>query len=204
MASMLSQFPVRNADAGRIRGAALRELVIWFEREHDGDALNQVVEVLTDRYPDTFQPGLPAFGVLSSRWYDAGAIHALLDLLHKASGNPRFAEEGAQAVMSKTLSGVFKAMTRFLLTPERYAKHAHRLWGHYYDSGVFELRMTSDSSTRTVIRDWPSHHPILCDMNSSAAAEIYRTIGCEDVRVTRVKCVSHGGPRCEYEVTWRP
>ncbi len=202
--SQLSQLPPRLTTKGRIRGAALRELLVWFETQHTSETLDQVVEGIADTYPDAFQPGLPAFGVLSSKWYDAVAIHALLDLLQTASRNPRFAEEGGHAVMSKTLSGVFRAMTRFLLTPERYVNHAHRLWGHYYDTGEFEIRMTGDSSTRTTIRQWNSHHPILCDMNIAAASVIYATIGCDDVKVTRVKCVGRGSGTCEYEVTWSP
>ncbi|MBW2462210.1 MAG: hypothetical protein JRH11_11240, partial [Deltaproteobacteria bacterium] len=142
--------------------------------------------------------------IMSSRWYDAEAIHALLDLLQTASRNPRFAEEAGDAVMSKTLSGFFRAAARFLVTPERYVNHAHRLWGKYYDTGEFEIRMTSDSSTRTTIRRWNSHHPILCYMNVAAAHVIYATLGCEDVRVTRVKCVGHGAGACEYEAAWSP
>ena len=95
-------------------------------------------------------------------------------------------------------------MTRFLLTPERYAKHAHRLWGHYYDTGDFQIRLTSPSSTQTVIRSWRSHHPILCDMNVAAADVIYAAIGCLDVRTERLECVGHGDARCEYRVTWTP
>jgi hypothetical protein len=185
---------------GRIRGAALREFLIWYAREHAASELDQAVDELAGTGA-SFHSGLPAYGVMSGQWYDASEIQQLLDVLAEHDLDQEAAREGGRVVMKRTLAGVFRTVLRFLVTPERYAKHAQKIWSSYYDTGEFTVRLT-DVGSITTIRQWTSHHPILCEMNVSAAEVIYETMGCRNVRVRRLKCVDGGGGACEYRAEW--
>ena len=151
-------------------------------------------------------PESATLGVIASRWYPADMVHALLDEITRdwqESEKRRVAAEAAGSVMRATLGGVYRTLFRMMITPERYARHAPKLWSFYYDSGVFTvLPQGSGRAAISTVRDWSSHHPFMCGLNRGAAIAIYRAMGCTDVECDRVACVSKGDPECRFITRW--
>lgn len=144
--------------------------------------------------------------MLASNWYPASAIHALLEAMTEGMLRPtreRFAVEAAEAVMHRTLHGVYRTLFRVIATPERYAKLAPMVWSHYYRSGEVVVDNPEPGVAVSWIRGWSAHHPVLCDMNRTASAVIYEVMDGTNVTCTRETCIDEGSPNCRFVTRWR-
>lgn len=192
-------------DLGRIKGAAFREFLIWYGRTRGDDALVRAATGIEPKWRALLDESRPGLGVLASDWYPAGAVHALLDRM-VASENQhervRLAEDGARAVMSRTLRGLYRTLFDWIATPARYARFGPKLWNAYYDTGSFRIEMPTPNSAVCTISGWTSHHAFICDLNRGAALSIYENMGCHDVTVERVACVGSGAPHCRFVSKW--
>jgi hypothetical protein len=146
----------------------------------------------------------PALGVLASSWYPAPAIHALLDgfLADHASDRQALAREGARATIDATLTGVYRWLFETMMTPDRYGRNAQKLFSRYYEPGTMTKAPLGERGHLSIVRDWPGHHRLLCDMLVHTAEYVYAALGCRDVRSPRTACVSDGAPECRFEITW--
>lgn len=151
-------------------------------------------------------PESATLGVIASKWYPAEMVHALLDEITRDwnEGEQRHAAtEAAAEVMRTTLGGVYRTLFRMMTNPERYARHAPKLWSFYYDSGVFTvLPKGSGRGAISTVRDWASHHPFICELNRGAAIAIYQAMGCKEVECDRLACVGKGDPECRFITRW--
>ena len=68
-----------SAPCGHIKGSAVRELVIWYQRAHDASLLRAVAAAMPPELDAQLEPDAPGLGMLASRWYDARVMHLLLD-----------------------------------------------------------------------------------------------------------------------------
>jgi hypothetical protein len=192
---------------GRIRGAAIREFFGWVAETWGEQRLREIVGRLDPDTAKLFDPDAKALGVLTSTWYEARDVHALVDSLLVGVGaaeRERIASDGADAVMKRTLRGVYKLLFDWMATPTRYAKYAHKLWASYYDSGSFRIEMPEPGLAVCVIRDWRTHHPFICDLNREASRTIYGAMKCKGVTCTRPRCVAQGDDECRFETRWTP
>jgi hypothetical protein len=189
-----------------IKGAAFREFLRWYAEQQGSERLIEHLEALPETDRAEFDPSAPALGVTDSRWYPASTVHRLLDEVMRgrsASEVRALATEGARAVMETTLRGIYRVLFSWMANPERYARHAHRLWDVYYDSGVFEVTPQPDGrSAVSIVRDWRAHHPVICELNRGAAIAIYEAMGCSDVECLRTSCVEEGDEECRFVTRW--
>ncbi len=196
-----------NPAVGRIRGSAVYHFVRWVQDNVGVDVLDRAAERIPRHLRDGIHPGEMVLGILSSKWYRADAIHALLDALLADPDAPTLAQlarEPIEEVMNKTLRGVYRALFSWLATPDRYAKYAAKLWSSYYGDGEFVVVADDDDrGSVTTISQWSGHHPLLCEANLEAARTIYTYMGCVGVEVERNTCVDEGAPTCRYTVRWR-
>ena len=146
-------------------------------------------------------------GVLTSDWYPAEQVHALLDEIARGKSEAAIndlAVGASGAIMRSTLRGLYRVLFEWMATPERYAKYAPKLWSTYYDSGEVSVELLSDRLTAVaIVSNWRSHHPLMCELNRGAALEIYAAMGCRDVTNERAQCVSRGDPHCRFITRWR-
>jgi len=192
-------------DLGRIKGAAFREFVAWYERTYGQRTLQELARTLYAG--GELDHEKPTLGLLSSRWYSARTVHALLDtLVHEPDRDSRraLARQTAGAVLDGTIKGVYRMLFAWIATPERYARFAPALWDSYFDTGIFEVSEYAPGRTVAHVRDWRSHHPFLCEVNREAAVVLYRAMGCKNVKAERVACVDDGAPSCTFVTTWSP
>jgi hypothetical protein len=192
-------------NAGHIKGAAFREFLRWFESTRGVDALREAANRLSPSERGLLMPERPVLGVLVSTWYPARTVHRLLDELSaglSAGQRNELARDGARAVIEATLSGIYRTLFELLATPERYARFAGRLWSAYYDAGSFTVVNRATHEAECTIAHWPTHHPLICDLNWYAARYIYEAMGCRGVQVARERCVSAGDRDCFFRTRW--
>ena len=192
------------AGLGRIKGAAFREFLAWYAATRSRPRVLAAIRALD---PDARELDVERrdFGVLQSAWYRAELVHGLLDLL--TDGMPEeelrvMAQDAAIHVMNTTLRGVYKALFSWFATPQRYARHVHKLWRVHYDTGMPIVLTLSSNSHRVSFVEWAGHHPFICRLNMSAAVPVYSAMGCKNVSWTRLRCLSQGGDSCASLVKW--
>jgi len=195
------------ARLGRIKGAAFREFIAYYRGTYGLSALMAAVEAMPVAQRGELDTSDLTLGVLTSDWYPAEQVHALLDEIARGKSEAAIHEltlGASRAIMRTTLRGLYRVLFEWMATPERYAKYAPKLWGTYYDSGEVSVELLSDRRTSvSVVRNWRSHHPLICELNRGAALEIYAAMGCRDVTNERAQCVSRGDPHCRFITRWR-
>ena len=197
----------KNEVEGHVRGAAVREFFGWVAETWGDERLREIVGRLEPGVAKHFDAQAKALGVLTSTWYEAREVHALVDSLlagASAAERERIAREGADAVMKRTLRGVYKLLFDWMATPARYAKYAHKLWASYYDAGTLDISMPEPGLAVSVIADWRAHHPFVCDLNREASRAIYQAMKCKDVTCVRTHCVARGDAECRFVTRWTP
>ncbi len=190
-----------------MKGSALAEFIRWYDQQRGRDVLAAQVTIL----PVALQQRLgldrakDSLGILASRWYDAEAIGALLDAI-VADAPPEerelMARHAAQAVMQRTLRGVYRLLFQWLATPQRYASFANRLWQSYHDSGRMTVEQVTPTMAICTITDWHGHHPFACAMCRASAEVIYTEMGCKQVTCEREQCVDEGAEECRFVTRW--
>lgn len=194
-----------NRDAS-IKGVAVREFVRWYERRVGPARFQALVSGLPAIARDAFDLSAPGLGIVSTTWYPAGAVNALLDAIEQQiepKDRERVTLEAARAVMDVTLSGVYRVLFRMMASPERYARYCQKLWSTYYDSGRIEIVLSQEGTTAvTTTSGWTAHHPLSCDLNRGASVAIFLAMGCRNVSCVREACVVQGAPACRFVTRW--
>jgi hypothetical protein len=191
---------------GNIKGMAFREFLAWYEQRHGGAIVEATIRDVESRHHAGLVPEGPYFGVLASRWYPAEVVHDLLDQLTLARSEEeleKMAADAASSVMTHMLRGVYRAMFSLIATPERYVRHAGKLWSTQYDTGESRFTVTGPTEHRVTYVGWTSHHPFICRLNMAAGRPILEAMHCRDVESQRISCVSSGAAKCENLMRWR-
>ncbi len=184
---------------------AIRAFFKWY-REQFGD---DYIRARIARLPPPLQAQIDAhdsdLGLVDSEWYPAELVHRLLDSV--ASGmsdaeRQRLMQAGAQAALASTLRGIYKLLFDSMMTPERYLRRAQTLFSRYFNSGVMTKVAEGPAAHLSLIHNWGSHHPLLCDFVRYTAETVYGAMGCIEVESTRLSCISEDSELCSFRVTW--
>ncbi len=202
----MSGGPSPAAGLGRIKGAAIREFLRWYVERVGEARAAELFRQVPSPHRAFFDPSSPTLGVLASTWYPAPAMHALCDAV---TGNLApsqqlvLAREGSRALMESTLRGVYRFLLQQMVSPERFAALAPRVWRTYFDSGDRSTDIVSPGRHDGIIRDWAGHHPFICAVQVHATTWIYENTGCKQVATFQTDCVSRGSAFCKWTTTWR-
>lgn len=191
--------------SGNIKGAALREALVWLEGRLPASKMERLAEVGRAHGLECNRD-LPAIGILSNRWYEASAIHALCDELVEGLSRTEARDLAYEASVG-ALEHSFNRFLRFVLkrmgSPQLHPRFAQRLWGWHFDTGTITVELIDPK--KSIVRfgaDWTSHHPFICDMSTASDKVIYGAIGLSNVQCKQLSCVSHGGSHCSHSVSW--
>jgi hypothetical protein len=191
--------------SGSVKGEALRQFLTWYVSTFDEHRLDAIVRAMPPELSSCFEPGKPHLGVVSSSWYPAASFHHLIEDMLAGYGpeeRDRLAREAAHATIEATLRGVYKFLFETMMTPDRYAARAQKLFSRFYDTGTMAKVKTGPRSHRSEIRGWTSHHPVLCEVLRYTGEPVYAALGCKNVKTRRISCVSSGDAFCSYELSW--
>jgi len=192
---------------GRIKGAAFREFLVWYEIRFRGPTLARAIDAIPRRFRARLDLDASAFGVQRSAWYPATLVHALVDgLLADLSPEERseVARESDQFITEQTICGSLRTLFELIATPERCARHAQRMWRACYETGTSTVTRISPTCHERRVQGWAEHHPFICNMHAAAAVVLYRAMGCSSPRVERTACISDGMTECTSRITWLP
>lgn len=197
---------MRDEDRGRIKGEAIRRFLGWYLSRFGADLLSQRIAALPAEMRSLIDVHAPFAGIIASRWYDARLVHGLLDaMLEEYTADERrgFAREAARITIENTLRGVYRFLFEAIMTPQRYLGRAQSIFSRYYDNGRMQKLETGEKQHLTIVTEWRSHHPVLCDVLLYTGEYVYPSLGCKAVEVRRVGCISTGHADCRYTVSWR-
>lgn len=190
----------------RIKGAVIRDFILWHVRENGQGPLARAVQRLPADQRDVFDLAKEGLGVLSSDWIAASAVHAVLDDLTKglsAAEYDELARKAADAAISGMMTGVQKIVFATLMTPNAYAKIVNLAFRLNYEHGRVISEQLGPTRQRGYVEGWASHHPFLCRLNVEIKARVYRAMKCEDVRIEARFCRSLGDKECSSIIVWR-
>ena len=191
--------------APRMKGAAMRSFVAWFEREVEPGVLKRVIDDLPPPHGSVFDSSREDFGMLPSRWYRADTIHAVLEgLLRGRSRDEQLAlaQRGGDIVVEDMQRGVYKVLFDWFLTPGRYAKIVDRAWKLNYDNGHVVTTVLAPHRHKGVVQQWDGHHPFLCMFNVAIKRAIYQAMGCRGAAIESSYCIDAGQSECGSIITW--
>jgi hypothetical protein len=189
----------------RIKGVAFREFLRFCGDRLGRERITTVLQRIETPEVPAFDPTQPYMGVLPSTWYPAPLIHTLLNRITDGMSpaqRSELASSGATAIMDATLRGIYARLVALFVTPEIYAKHAPKLWQSYYDHGDFLVTIHEGRRAECIIGGWTAHHPLLCEMNVTAANRIYEAMRLAGVETVRESCVGAGGQTCRFVTRW--
>jgi hypothetical protein len=190
---------------GNIRGAAFDDFLTWYARERDVERLRTAVTSLPPSLTQSVRwtEGVPR--LVPFAWYPCEMVHGVLDELTAGLSEwdrTRLAREIADYVMETTLKGVYRAIFKAIVSPSMMARFSMRLWQLYYDTGQSVVTIESPTQHRGHLTDWRGHHPFLCEVNRHSSTWMYRALGCDQLVVKQLECVSRGAKRCTTLATW--
>jgi hypothetical protein len=189
----------------RIKGAAVREFLQWYVQRTSRSALQDAVVSLPEPLQRLFDADADAVGVLASSWYDTHAVHALIDALFASiepADHAAAIREGARYAVAHSARGIYRFVLE-RLTPEVYCRNIQRLWNMLHDTGQREIVVLEPQHIRSITREWPGHHRALCIASTETMVAVFEIMGCRDVHMERLACVSDGAPECITEMRWQ-
>ena len=195
--------PLSSRDA-RVKGSGIQPFVAWYARTWGADRLARQAAGIPIEYHSYIDMRDPLLGILPSTWYPAPAVHALLDAVeadHTPAERETIVREGATAIIESTLTGVYRWLFQTMMSPDRYARNAGKLFSRYYEPGTMSKVPLGATGHLTVVEGW-AHHSMLCDFILHTAVYVYGMLGCNDLKVRRTACVGKGDPDCRFETTW--
>jgi len=137
-------------------------------------------------------PERESFGILASTWYPAAMVGVMLETITVGLDHDDRAallRDGVHHAIGSTLTGVYRVLFETLVTPERHAKYAQKIWNQYYNTGTVVGAMRDEHHSEQTVTDWAGHHPLLCELSLSSLTVFHEHMGCTNVRVRRTSCV---------------
>jgi hypothetical protein len=190
---------------GRIKGSGIQPFLVWYAATWGEERIAEIGRRIPPAHLKHLRLDEPLFGVLPSAWYPAAPIHALLDAIqaiHTREERALIVRDGARAIIDSTLTGVYRWLFEKMMTTERYASSAQRLFSRYYEPGTMSKVRLGETGHLTVVTGWGAHHPMLCEFIIHTAEYVYGAMGCKNFQARRITCVLDGSPDCRFEMTW--
>ncbi|HKU37330.1 MAG TPA: hypothetical protein VJR89_04265 [Polyangiales bacterium] len=193
------------ATRGRIKGAAIRDFIAWYAREHDLERLKRAIRQLPEQAQAAFDFNHGALGVLPSTWFEAADVHRVLDILTEGlspAAYEELARTGGHATVQGLMTGVQRIVFTRFMTPGAYSKLATIAFRLNYDAGEVVTEELGPRRHAGNVLGWTAHHPFLCRMHVAIKVEIYAAMGCQGARIEQRYCRSDGDARCGSIIVW--
>jgi hypothetical protein len=190
-----------------IKGAVMRDFVVWYGDRHGAEALKRMGERLPPDVREIIDTGSPTFRLLGSLWYPARIVHAFLEVLAQgrtaAEMNKLLHDANRSFIKTGARQSVYRFLLERLVTPEMYAVLVPRFWKQLHSTGDRRVKITRPGFAESTVSNWPGHHPLLCTMVIETMCTVFETMGCKNVSWERVSCVSDGARECKTHVSWQ-
>jgi len=192
-------------EGGKIKGGAVRQMLLWLEQELDDTRLERL-RVALDGHDEDLNADLPAFGILSSRWYPGTLFHAFCEGLIAGLNRDEveeLARTAGNTALERSLGKFHRILLRRIASPELHRKFAQRLWSAHFDTGTVDVELPAPGQAIVRYTHWTSHHRFFCDMCTASDLVIYGAMGLKNVEVSQLRCIDDGDDDCAHRVTWK-
>ncbi len=189
--------PTALADA-RVKGAVIREFLVWYESVHGRGYVERVCARLEPDELAKLSPERMGLGMLPTGWYSSAIVHAVLDGVTEGATPAEVSallREGNAVVVQRMTRGLYQFLFRMVGSPALYAKHIQRAWRLLHTTGERHMEL-SPGRAESSIRDWPGHHPVLCELTTETMRTVFEVMGCRHVTAEPVACLSRGDLEC--------
>ena len=202
-----TRYDERSMPEPMIKGAIMRDCVVWYGERYGSDALKQAAERLPDDVRAMLDIESPTFHLLGSLWYPARLVHAFLEALARDRSATEMNRLLYDATRGLVKGGARQSVYRFflerLVTPEIYAVCVPRFWRQLHSTGDRQVKIARRGYAESIVTNWPGHHPLLCTLTIETMSAVFETMGCKSVTWDRVACVSNGARECKTLLSWR-
>ncbi len=184
--------PSRVSKVPSIKGLVFREFVRWYEDTRGREATLRAYGALSESLRAHLDPDRECFGILAGSWYPVDIIGGMLESITwglTLEQRSALLRSGVQHSVGATLTGVYKVLFKTLVTPERHAKYAQKIWDNYSNTGTVHGRMLGEHRSEQWVVDWSGHHPLLCELSIWSLTVFHEHMGCTNVKVSRSACV---------------
>ena len=183
---------VTPAKVPSIKGLVFREFVRWYEATRGREAALRARDALPLELRAHLDPDRDSFGLLAGSWYPTSIAGGMLESITWGLGpleRSAMLREGIEHAVGTTLTGVYRVLFKTLVTPERHAKYAQKIWDNYYNTGIVQGAMLAENRSEQWVKDWSGHHPLLCELSIWSLTVFHQHMGCKNVKVSRSRCV---------------
>lgn len=190
----------------KIKGAVMRALLDWYQKTHGPAAYERIFTQLTDaERAELGERADRKAELLASGWYDVGLAHRLAEIVYSPlapADRARLAREGARHGLRALSKGVYQFVAQQIVTPAFYARHIQRLFRLLHDTGERSIEV-GEGEALSITSKWAGHHPLLCLQVNETTAAVFETLGCREVTVEPLSCVSDGARDCRCRLRWQ-
>ncbi|MFO0550426.1 MAG: hypothetical protein U0271_18670 [Polyangiaceae bacterium] len=189
-------------DAALIKGGAIREFLLWYETRFGRAYVERMLKRLPRTEAQFIWPERQALGIVINDWYPSPVVHALLDAIFEDLDEPvadELIREAGGFVVRRLSRGLYQFLFRMVASPGLYAKHVQKAWSQLHNTGLRRIELSRNCADST-IEDWPGHHPRLCQITMETMRQVFEAMGCRDVRLERIACVSRGDDLCRAKL----
>ena len=182
----------RSGKTPAIKGLVVMEFVKWYEKTRGREAALRAYRSLPVELQVHLDPQRDNFGLLASTWYPVTVATGVLETITLGLDHDERAvllRDGIHHALGSTLTGVYRVLFQTLVTPERHARYAQKIWNQYYNTGSVTAEMRDECHSEQVVTDWEGHHPLLCELSLSSLTVFHEHMGCKNVLVRRTSCV---------------
>lgn len=190
--------PVPPTPVAQIKGSAVREFALWYEAHHGRAYVAGVVRRLPPEIADQIWPERHALGLVATEWYRSEVVHAILDAVSEGRTDAEMAAllvDASDLTVRRLSRGLYQFLFRMVASPGLYAKHVQRAWRTLHSTGERTIYL-SEGMADSVTSSWPGHHRWLCFLTNETMRRVFEAMGCRDVSLERINCVSDGDARC--------
>ncbi len=180
----------------------VRALLEWYRVTEGSEAYARVFAGLSAL--DRAELGGDAGEILASAWYDARIIHRVLEIVFadlSEADRRTLARDASRQGMRPLRTGIYHFVAQQILSPRLYARHVQWLFRLLHDTGERRIEM-GDHQALSITANWAGHHPHLCLMVQETTAALFETLGCKDVTIEPMRCVSEGKRDCRCLLRW--
>lgn len=181
--------------------------MLWYERNFGRAFHADVIDRLAPDDRSRVTEGEPALGIVASTWYPSSILFVVVDSVMEGKSRAersRIIREANADVVARLSKGLYRALFRMVASPELYARHIQRLWNVLHDTGERTVVIVRPGIADSTIRNWPGHHPVLCEVATETMRAVFEAMGCGQVRVDRLSCVGDGARMCRAIVYYLP
>lgn len=99
--------------------------------------------------------------------------------------------------------GFVQALFLRMASPDWAVRMVAEFWGHFHDSGRWEVRREAEGVLHGVLEDFGIADEAMCAELTGYISRVMEFAGGRSVSMTHPSCRAHGAAACHFVLTWQ-